>query len=294
MPASTRSSWGRPPNPRHRRSARVSAALAALSFAGVAIVADTASAGDPVKVIVLREHGVGTSDAAQPYLDKFIAIAAKENGWDPASKGRYETKRPGAEAFITSDKPHFGIFSLAAFLAYRGPQNLEPIGSATLSTGGGQQYFLVSKTAGSVGECKGKTLATDHFDDVRFVEKVVAAGAFKTGDFTVVTTTRFGQAGTKLMNGQAECALIDDAQLAELGKLPGGAAVKHAWKSDRLPPMVVVAFPSAPAAEKTAFQVSLSKLCPANQQVCTDVGLQTLTSTSAAEYAKVVAAYNAP
>ena len=242
MPASTRSAL----------VSAVSASLAALSFAAAGIVADTASAGSPVNVLVLKEHGVGTSAAAQPYLDKFIAIAAQQNGWDPASKGRYETTRGGADAFIGSDKPHYGIFSLAAYLAYRGPQNLDPVGAATLANGGGQQYFVVSKNQGALADCKSKTLATDHFSDARFIEKVVAAGAFKAGDFTLVATTRFGQAGSKLMNGDAECALIDDAQLAELLKLPGAAAVKQVWKSDKLPPMAVVAFPSAPAAEKSA------------------------------------------
>jgi hypothetical protein len=280
--------------PSSPRSALVPTALAALAFAGAAMVADTARAGAPVNIVVLREHGIGTAAAAQPYLDKFIAIAAKENGWDPASKGRYETTRTGAEGFIKSDSPHFGIFTLAAFLEGKSKYNLEPVGSASLSTGGGQQYFIVSKNAGTLAECKGKTLASDHFSDARFVEKVVAAGAFKASDFTLVPTTRFGQAGTKLMNGDAECALIDDAQLAELAKLPGGNAVKQPWKSEKLPPMVVVAFPAAPAAEKTSFQAILPKICPANQQVCTDVGLQTLASASASEYAKVITAYNAP
>jgi hypothetical protein len=278
--------------PASTRTALVSAALATLSFAGAAIVADTASAGSPVNVIVLREHGVGTSAAAQPYLDKFIGIAAQQNGWDPASKGRYETTRASAAAFIQSDAPHFGIFSLAAFLDARGKYNVEPVGSATMSTGGGQQYFVVSKNQGALGDCKGKMLATDHFGDPRFIEKVVAAGAFKGGDFTLVTTTRFGQAGTKLMNGDAECALVDDAQLAELLKLPGGSAVKQVWASAKLPPpMVVVAFPAAPAAEKAAFQASLPNICPSNQQVCTAVGLQTLSTASAATYAAVVALY---
>jgi ABC-type amino acid transport substrate-binding protein len=279
--------------PASPRSALVLAALAALAFAGAATVTDSARAGNPVNVIVLREHGVGTAAAAQPYLDKFIAIAASSNGWDAASKGRYETTRAGADAFIKSDGPRFGIFSLAAFLEARGKYNVEPVGSATMATGGGQQYFMVSKTAGSLAECKGKKLATDHFDDARFIEKVVAARAFSAADFTLVTTRRFGEAGRKVSTGDADCALIDDAQLADLAKLDPGAT-KVAWKSLALPPMVVVAFPSAPAAEKTAFQASLPKICPQNQQVCTDVGLQTLGSASAATYDAVVKAYNAP
>jgi hypothetical protein len=278
--------------PASPRSALVPAALAALALAGAATFAHTARAGGAVNVIVLKEHGVGTAAAAQPYLDKFIAIAAKENGWDGASKGRYETTRGGAEAFIKTESPHFGIFSLAAFLEARSKYNLEPVGSATMSTGGGQQYFLVSKSQGSLAECKGKKLATDHLDDTRFIEKVVAAGAFKAADFTVVPTKRFGEAGRKVANGDAECALIDDAQLAELAKLE--PAAKSIWQSAKLPPMVIAAFPAAPAAERSTFQATLPKICPQNQQVCTDVGLQTLTSASAGTYEAVVKAYNAP
>lgn len=270
------------------RAALVSATLAALSFAGIGI----AAAGNPVNIIVLREHGVGNSSAAQPYLDKFIAMAAKENGWDAASKGKYETTRAAADAFISSDKPHFGIYSLAAFLEAKGKHNLEPVGSATMSTGGGQQYFIVSKTAGSLADCKGKKLATDHLDDTKFIEKVVAAGAFKAGDFTVVATTRFGQAGRKVASGDTDCALVDDAQLADVQKVD--PAVKSVWQSAKLPPMVVVAFPAAPAAERTTFQANLPKICPSNQAACSDVGLQTLAAAGPGDYAAVVKAYSAP
>jgi hypothetical protein len=268
------------------RSALVSASLVATT----AFAAGAALAGSPVSIIVLKEHGVGTATQAQPYLDKFVATAAQQNGWDPASKGRFETTRAAADTWVKAEQPHYGIFTLAAYLALKGPYNLDLIGSAALANGGGEQYFVVSTTAGSVGECKGKRLATDH-DDQRFVEKVVAAGAFKMADFTVVPTRRFGEAGHKMLNGDAECALIDDAQLADLQKSPGGSGVKTAWSSAKLPPMAMVAFPSAPAAEKAAFQQSLSKICPADQGVCTAVGLQSMKAASAADYAAAVAAY---
>jgi hypothetical protein len=275
------------------RSVLVSAGL----LATAAIAPVSASAGNAVNIIVLREHSVGTPTTVQPFLDKFVAIAAKENSWDPASKGKYETTRAGASAYVKSDGPHYGIFSLAAFLELRGPHNMDPVGSATLSTLGGQQYFIVSKSAADINGCKGKRLASDHLDDPKFIEKVVLAGAAKLSDFTLVQTTRPVQTIKKVVNDDAECALIDDAQNADLKKMasdPAAAAVKQAWAGAVLPPMPVVAFPSAPAAEKTAFQTSLPKLCPSNQQVCTDAGIKTLTTAGAAEYANVVALYNKP
>ncbi len=270
------------------RSVLVSAGLVAT--AGLA--AGSAFAGGPtVTVLLLREHGVGSSNQVDPYLKKLIGIAAQQNGWDAASadKAKYVTTRADASAFIASDKPHFGIFSLAAFLALRSQYGLDPVGQAMLSIKNGEQYFIVSSSLGSLAECKGKQLASDHFDDQRFVEKVVAQGAFTKGDFTIVETKRFGQAGAKAANNEVECALINDAQLEDLQK--SSPAIKIAWSSPRLPRMVVAAFNTAPAAEKAAFKDSLPKICPADATVCANIGLQSLAQASASDYAGVVALY---
>src|SRR5690606_1845431 len=96
----------------------------------------------------------------------------------------------------------------------------------------------------------------------------------------------------KVIVGEADCALIDDAQLAELGHLEGAADVKAVWASEKLPPMVVAAFPSAPAAEKKALQQSLPKLCEGEGKgVCAEVGLQSIKSASATDFQALIAAY---
>lgn len=256
------------------------------------LTATQAGAGDTVGVLVLKEHGVGSAAQAQPYVEKFVAMAAKQNGWAGA-KGQYHTTRNNADAFISAEKPHYGILSLAAFLDYRGKHNVEVIGSAQVARSGGQQYYLISKSASDLAGCKGQSLASDHADDPKFIEKVVAKGAFKLGDFTLVKTTRPVQTIKKVIGGDATCALVDDAQLAEVGKIEGGSAVKSVWSSDKLPPMVVVAFPSAPAAEKKGFQSSLGKLCEGEAKAsCTEVGILSLKSAGASDYASVVDAYN--
>ncbi len=256
------------------------------------VAAGPARADGAVGLLVLKEHGVGSAAQAQPYVDKLVAVAAKQNGWASAG-GKYVTSRSAAEAYIASDKPHFGILSLGAFLGLRAKQSLEVLGQVNVARAGGQQYHLVSSSAGDLAGCKGKRLASDHADDARFIEKVVAGGAFKLGDFTLVTTTRPLQTIKKVLGGEADCALIDDAQLEELGHLEGASGLKSVWRSDKLPPMVVVALPSAPPAERKAFQGSLGKLCEAEgKPVCAEVGLSSLKSAGAADYAAVVAAYD--
>jgi hypothetical protein len=265
----------------------VSAALLAI----VALAPVAADAGDGVNVLILKEHGVGSAATAQTYVDTLIAHVAKQNGWASAA-GKYFTTRAQAKPFITDSKPHFGILSLGAFLDLRGPNKLEVIGSAEVSGGGGRQYFVVSASEASLAGCKGKTLGTDHGDDVRFIDKVVGKTDFSLSEFTVEDTRRPMKTVNAVARGEVACALIDDAQLASLGSVEGGAAVKTVWTSAKLPPMVVVAFPSAPAAEKTGFSGQLSKVCSGEgANACKEVGLKSLSSASESTYAAVIADY---
>jgi hypothetical protein len=254
--------------------------------------ATAAAGGGQVGILVLREHGVGSAAQAQPYIDKFVGIAARQNGWAGA-KGEYHATRANAESFISAQKPQYGILSLGAFLGLKSKHNLEVIGQVNVSRAGGQQYHLISKTASDLAGCKGQALASDHADDAKFIEKVVAKGAFKLGDFKLVTTTRPLQTIKKVVNGDATCALIDDAQLAELSHIDGAAGVKSIWASDKLPPMVLVAFPAASAADRKAFQGTLGKLCEGEgKSTCGEVGILSLKSAGTQDYASVISAYD--
>lgn len=268
--------------------------LSGLLAAGIlsCLFAATAPAGDePLRILVVKEHGVGSPTLAQPYLDRFVANAAKQNEWTDA-KGQYYGTRAAAEEFIATQKPHYGIISLGAFLDFRIRYNLEVIGKVDVSLVGGQQYFLISKTATDLAGCKGKKLASDHANDPRFIERVVAHGAFKLSDFELKPTQRPLQTIKEVISGSADCALIDDGQLGELSKISGAADVKPVWKSDKLPPMVVAAFPNAPTSERLRFQSNFAKVCDADTKpACAEVGILSLDLASAADYAAVVAAY---
>lgn len=266
-------------------------ALGCAALAVAALAAGSARADGPVTILVLKEHGVGSAAQAQPYVDKFVSLAATHNGW-PSAKGHYHTTRASAETFVQQQKPRYGILSLAAFLAFQQKHSLDIVGQVAASRAGGQQYHIVSKTAGDLAACKGKRLASDHVDDPKFIEQVVAGGTWKLADFTVVTTTRPLQTIRKVITGDAECALIDDAQLAEVAHIDGAAGIRSIWKSDKLPPMVVAAFPSAPADERKTFQQNLAKICEGEgQKTCAEVGIQALRAATKSDYAAVLAAY---
>jgi hypothetical protein len=248
-------------------------------------------ATEPIRIFVLREHGVTAVSLAQPYLDRFVALAAAQNGWRSA-QGVYLTNRAAAEEAISRDHPHYAILSLPAFLALRKAHRFEVIGRVETSLSGGRRYAIISRSAPDLAGCKGKVLATDHAADARFVERVVARGQFTLADFQLHATRRPLQTTRQVLDGQAVCALVDDAQLAELAHLPGAEGVKPVWQSAELPQMVVVALPDAPAEERAGFEKNLPDLC-ANEgrAICGEVGIVALALSGEGDYADAVNAY---
>ncbi|MGH8469160.1 MAG: hypothetical protein ACREVY_09340 [Gammaproteobacteria bacterium] len=247
--------------------------------------------GGTVPIVVLKEHGVGNQALAQPYLDRMVALAAKQNGWAGVN-GKYFTKRAAAEVFIKAETPHYGILSLSAFLALRRAHQLDVIGKVEVSLAGGRRYYLISETADDLTGCKGRRLATDHADDVRFIDTVVLGGEANLADFTLVPTRRPLQTIRAVLTAEAVCALIDDAQKAQLDHLRSKDGVRTVWEGAELPPMPVVAFPAAPEAERTAFKKKLDGVCEDDgKMACVEVGIDDLSGADAGDYATVVVAY---
>jgi hypothetical protein len=270
-----------------------SSSLAALLALAAALPSapPPALAADPVRVVILKEHVVGSAAHAQPYVDKLVAVAAKLNGW-PSAEGKFFTRREAAVKYVAESKPRFGMVSLAAFLALRKDSGLAVLGIVDVASAGGRSYHVISREAAELAACKGKTLASDHADDPRFIERVVADGAFKLGDFKLIETQRPVQTIKKVTSGEAVCALVDDAQLRELAHIDGAAGVREVWKSKTLPPMAVVAFAGASAPEREKFRSSLSAICTGDgKSHCDKVGIRELKPAGEDSYAEVTKKY---
>jgi hypothetical protein len=268
--------------------------VALLALLAPLTVASDGSAEGTIRILVLVEHGTGTASQAQPHVDKIVAIAAKANGWSDAS-GQFMARRKTAEKYIKSHTPEFGIMSLSAFLALREKHNLEVVGEAEVKTAGGRQYHLISKDASDLDGCKGAKLATNHADDnKRFINKVVSGGDFNLDDFKVVKTKRPVQTIKYVIDGKATCALIDDAQFAELSHIDGSDGISSVWKSKTLPPMAIVAFSSATDAERAKFKSTLSGICSGDgKESCEKVGIKSLNPADSSSYTDVISAYGA-
>jgi len=260
-----------------------------LATAGLVSSAPAAADSDHV-FVVLREHGSGSASRAQPYLDQMLSAVAKGSGWSHAS-GQYFAERAPALEFIQAKTPAFGILSLDAYLALRAPHKLSVIGEVVAPKAGGLQYHLVSVKANDLGGCRGQRVATTFVSDPAFVERVVARGAFKWADFKIVAAQRPLQPLKQVSRGEAECALIDDAQLDSAKHIEEGAQLKSVWQSAKLPGMAVVAFPKADAQSVKQLKASLSSVCAKANGACSSVGIEQLRPTTEASYRSVIDAY---
>jgi len=237
-------------------------------------VAPPEASESAVGFVVVRENGSGSAAQAQSYLDALLASVAKRNGWSGAT-GKYFTKRRKAKKYIEETKPSFGFLSFGAYLALRKVHGLVPLAVADASASGGAQYFVISKNHFTIDGCKGKSLASNHTGDASFIDNVVSADAFDLGDFEVVETRRPVQTIKAVINDEAECALIDDSQIAAMTMVDGGGALRPVWASKSLPAVVMVAFDSASAEQRESYAKTLGSICDdEGRAACDAAGLE--------------------
>jgi len=268
-----------------------------LGFAGLLLgalaVVRPVLAATPHAVVVLREHAAGTASTAQPYLDQLLAVVAEQNHW-PKVAGRYFSERAPALDFVREEKHEYGIVSLAAFLALKHSLSLAVIGEVIAPKAGSRQYFLVSKQAGEASACKGRRVSTTFQSDPKFIDRVVARGAFRLADFTLIPARRPLEPLKQVLRAEADCALIDDAQLAATGHIERGSELRTAWRSAELPGMPVLAFPRADAAAVKSLKQSLPSLCTKAKQACGSVGIDLIQASSDERYRALLAQYSKP
>ncbi|MCX4245827.1 hypothetical protein [Paraliomyxa miuraensis] len=229
---------------------------------------------EPVSIAVISENGTGSTSAAQGYVDSLMEAIGRANDWSTVV-GKYFTKRSKAKTFIKESKPSFGFLSFGAYLGLRKAQELQPLAVADATATGGAQYFVVSKEHFTLDECRGQALATNHTGDPRFIDAVVSGDAFDLSDFTVVETKRPVQTLKAVIDGEAACALVDDAQVVAMSKIDGGAMLHPVWGSEKLPAIVVVSFGSAAAKQVESFKGTIEAICEGNgKDVCDAAGLK--------------------
>jgi ABC-type phosphate/phosphonate transport system substrate-binding protein len=264
----------------------------------VAIVAISSIAFAGGRDFIAEHAGAGASaENAQPYIDQFLRLTEQMTGWPASSaKGAWVDDEKAAEEAIAERKPGFAILDPEVFLALRKKDALEPIAEVKGKTFNKGHYNLVVKDPAlkSLADLKGKKVISNHLSSTKYVNKVAFDGKIDVDkDFTIVKTAQPSKPIKAVARGEADAALIDDEQLAQMKEL--APELKAIWTSSALPPTPVVAFTkNSTPADRAAFAKALPKLCadPKGKPVCESMFIDQFAPVDKAAFAEATKRYD--
>lgn len=247
----------------------------------------------------IAEHAGAGANAqnAQPYIDQFLRITEQMTGWPANSaKGEWVDDGKSAEKAIAERKPGFAILDPEVFLELRKKDALEPIAEVKGKTFNKGHYNIVVKDPAlkTIADLKGKKLSSNHLSSTKYVNKVAFEGKLDVDkEFVVQKTAQPSKPIKAVERGEADAALIDDEQLAQMKEL--APDLKVIWTSPALPPTPVVAFTkNATAADRAAFAKALPTLCAdaKGKPVCESMFIDKFAPVDKAAFAEAAKRYD--
>jgi ABC-type phosphate/phosphonate transport system substrate-binding protein len=278
------------------RTLRIALGIASIIACGLAASPAAARAGE--KDFVIYAPGMGASASqAKPYLDKFGALLEKQMGWKPGSANLTYLDDPKAVSdYIEQQKPAFGLLPPADFLDLSCRKvALQPLAAVVLlssasSSSSGRWHVVVKDgTAKNLEGLKGKKLGSNHLQDPRYVSRVVFGGKFDAAKDFVLKPTNSPITPFKWVDrGEAEAALVDDAQLAHMKTLPFAKSLVVVFSSEELPPAPIVAFEKAARpADRAALRKAVTAMCSTadGEPICKEMQVTRFQPVDAKTYA---------
>lgn len=266
----------------------------------VAVLAISATCFAGPRDFIAEHAGAGANaQNAQPYIDQFLRLVESMVGWPANSaQGFWVDDEKAAEQAIAEHKPGFGMLDPEVYFALRSKYPMQPIAEVRGKTFNKGHYSLVVKNPAYKSlvdlEGKGKKLISNHLSSVIYVNKIAFGGKVDLAQaFTLEKTAQPSKPIKAVARGQADVALIDDEQLAQMKEL--APELKVIWTSPPLPPTPVVAFTKlSKPADRAAFAKVLPKLCASakGKAICESMFIDTFVPVDKAIYTAATKRYD--
>jgi ABC-type phosphate/phosphonate transport system substrate-binding protein len=226
-----------------------------------------------------------------------LRVAESLSGWPAnAAKGAWVDDSAAASKAIAERKPGFAILDPEVYFELRKKEALEPIAEVKGKTFNKGHYSLIVKNVAfkTLADLKGKKLISNHISSPKYISKVGFEGKVDLDkDFTLVKTAQPSKPIKAVDRGEADVALIDDEQLAQMKEL--APDLKVIWTSPALPATPVVVFTkNATPADRAAFAKALPKLCQdaKGKPICESMFIDKFTAVDKAAYAEASKRYD--
>ena len=217
--------------------------------------------------------GMGGSAAqAKPYLDKFFQFIEHKLGWpEKSGTAAFLDDEKSVREYIEKNKPAFALVPPSFYLdlACKKEAVTPLVGVVLANATGVMKFHVVVKKGGakSLDALKGKKLASNHLEDLRFVSNVVFEGKLDAEKhFELVRTGSPVKPFKMVDKGEADAALIADDQLAHMKTLPFGQNLEVVYSSPALPQAPVIAFDNTvKPAEREQLKKTLLEMCSSKE-----------------------------
>jgi hypothetical protein len=229
------------------------------------LLAATAMAAD-ASVVLCFPGGPGSTDDAQPVVDRFMAKLSKQMGWKKA-KGAYFNQMSACKSAYKDRGATVVMLSLNLFLENRAAWKLTPVAVLTNSETSGQ-FHIVSKRAACENCLTGQTVATGLKASDRFLSKVAFDGRIAVGkDFQLKRTRSPIRAIKSLVRDKVIAAIVNDIQMRSLKGLPGTSEIKTILSGPKLPGAIVASVGKA----SKGLQKALLSFCKTEKALCKEM-----------------------
>ena len=217
-------------------------------------------------VLLCFPGGPGTTEDAQPVVDRFLKRLAEQAGWKGAT-GAYYNDLAACRRQFGAAPPTVAMVPLDVYLEKRTSWKLSPV--ATLQNKEtAARYYLVGRAGTTVAGLKGKKVSTALKASRRFLGRIAFGGKVNVeADFDLVATRSTPKTLKNILDGKAEAGIVTEQVYRTLASKPLTRDLVAIAVGPELPGAIVSGVGKAPAGLGDALRA----LCRKDAPLCAEM-----------------------
>jgi len=223
-------------------------------------------------VLICYAGGSGTTEQAQPVVNRFMRHMERAGGWKADSlAGTYLQDPQECQNHFKKNKPQLLVVDLPSFLARKKQWGLRPV--AHMGKANSKRYFLLVRK-GSFADLqalKGQSLVTPLAYDPRFISKVIFGGKVGPKYFKLEAVHRPLKGLRRVARKKAAATLVDEVTYRYLSELKLPQPLTVLQRSAPLPglTLAVSRYGAKDRALRRRIKKALPRLCVGDgQELC--------------------------
>ncbi|MBN2340211.1 MAG: PhnD/SsuA/transferrin family substrate-binding protein [Deltaproteobacteria bacterium] len=237
----------------------------------------------------------GTSEQAQPYVDKMLRYLEKDLGFEANSMtGVFIPDGDKAKSKLNEIKPGIALVGPSVYAQNAKAMKMKVIAKVTASGRGEARYYVVVKKdfAGSIADLAGTISGTVVYDK-QYVVNVLLDRLVASDKIVMKPNKRPLRALRDVSQGNVDAAIIDDDVKNHMAELPMAPEIKIIYTSEPVPAPAVVVLNDGKK-HAAAVKKSIANLCekPDGKELCKSLTISSISPADDTDYKALLKRYN--